>query len=120
MVRIATTAVGLLSIALALTVRIEEHRIASEQVRASSAALAPIHVETRVTCSSPNEHGIRTASVVASSPPWATLRFDRVEQSPELCTSPALIRSAPTHRLVEFKPLVIGGGRVIAANGSGS
>jgi hypothetical protein len=53
-------------------------------------ALDPILVEARVTYSAPNEQGIRRAHVVASTPSWAALRFDRVEQAPDLCASPAL------------------------------
>jgi hypothetical protein len=77
-----------------------------------------IPIEARVSCSPANEDGIRTATVTASSPPWATVRFGRIEQSPELCTSPALVRGRTPHRLVRFTPLVIGGGRVVATDGS--
>ncbi|MDB4878550.1 MAG: hypothetical protein JWM41_4996 [Gemmatimonadetes bacterium] len=77
-----------------------------------------IPIEARVSCSPANEDGIRTATVTASSPPWAKVRFGHVEQSPELCTSPALVRSRTPRRLVRFTPLVIGGGRVVATDGS--
>jgi hypothetical protein len=78
-------------------------------------ALDPIHVEARVTCSPPNGDGIRTASVVAAAPSWATVRFDRLEQSPELCASPALVRSAQSRRAFGFAPLLVGAGRVFNA-----
>jgi hypothetical protein len=64
--------------------------------------------------------GIKTASIAASSPPWARLRLDRVEQSPDLCASPALLRNPTPHRTLAFTPLVIDGGRVFAAQGLGS
>lgn len=82
-------------------------------------AIDPIHVDARVVCSSPNEVGVRTASVIASSPPWANLHFDRVEQAPELCASPALSNARQSRRFLQRSRLVVGGGRVIAANGSG-
>jgi hypothetical protein len=83
-------------------------------------ALDPIHVAAHVLCATPDRNGIRAASVVASTPSWATITFDRLEQSPDLCASPALIRTARSRRLLEFEPVVIGGGRVIRPDGVGS
>lgn len=82
-----------------------------------SIALDPIHVDARVMCSDPNEHGIKTASIVASSPNWATVQFDRVEQSPDICASRVPIRERPIHRRIAFKRLVIGAGRVLQFDG---
>jgi hypothetical protein len=80
--------------------------------------LDSIHVEARVLCAPPNADGIRTASVIASTPVWARLRFDHVEQSPDLCASPALM--APhERRIVSFAPLVVGGGLVAARGRAG-
>lgn len=83
-------------------------------------ALDPIHVAAHVTCAAPDRNGIRTASVVASAPSWATITFDRLEQSPDLCASPALVRTARSRQRLEFEPVVIGGGRVIRPDGVGS
>ena len=83
-------------------------------------AIDSIPVEARIACASPNESGIKTASITATSPPWARLRFDRVEQSPDLCASPALAHPRKASRLLAFTPLVLGGGRVLASNGSGT
>jgi hypothetical protein len=79
--------------------------------------LDSIHVDARVACSPPNEHGVKSASITASTPPWARLRFDRVEQSPDLCASPALARRSDTRRLMSFAPLVLGAGRIVASRG---
>jgi hypothetical protein len=83
-------------------------------------ALDPIHVSAHVMCATPDRNGIRTASVVASAPSWATITFDRLEQSPDLCASPALVRTARSRRLFELAPVVIGGGRVIRPDGVGA
>jgi hypothetical protein len=81
-------------------------------------ALDPIHMDARVTCAAPNEQGIRSATVVAAAPSWATVQFDRVEQSPDLCASPALMRAPrPTRR---FSSLLIGAGRVMDFRGVAS
>jgi hypothetical protein len=79
-------------------------------------AIDPIPIEARVSCSGPNGQGIKTASVSASSPTWATVRFGRVEQSPEVCGSPAL-RSGKSHRGLFSRRLVIGVGRALTPNG---
>ena len=79
----------------------------------------PLHVGLRVMCGAADENGIRAASVAAEVPPWATVHFDRVEQSPELCASPALARRSSGFGHLGFAPLVIGAGRVFGGNGSG-
>jgi hypothetical protein len=81
-------------------------------------ALDPIHLDARMSCSPPNEDGIRTAAIAATTPVWATVRFDRLEQSPDLCASPALLRTQRGRR-VEFERVVIGAGRITRWNGSG-
>jgi hypothetical protein len=83
-------------------------------------ALDPIHVDARLTCSAPNDQGIRTASVVAAAPVWATVRFDRVEQSPELCASPALMRADRSRRAFGLLKLLFGAGRVMDVRGLAS
>jgi len=73
-------------------------------------ALDPIPISARLMCSAPDGHGVRSASVVASSPPWARLRLGRLEQAPELCASPALVTRAPPR--VAFGRVVVGVGLV--------
>lgn len=70
---------------VAADVEIAEHP--DSATLALRVALDPIHVDARFMCSAPDGNGIRSASIVASAPSWAVLRFDRVEQSPELCAS---------------------------------
>jgi len=79
-------------------------------------AIDPIPIEARVSCSRPNGQGIKTASVSASSPTWATVRFGRVEQSPEVCGSPALRSEQSRHGLFSRR-LVVGVGRALTRNG---
>jgi len=79
--------------------------------------LDPIHLAARVTCTAPNSEGVRTASIAASSPSWATVRFDRVEQSPELCTAPATARRSG--RRIGFAPVILGVGYVRLLGGPG-
>ena len=55
-------------------------------------ALDPIHLTARLGCAAPDAQGIRSASIVASSPPWATVRFDSVEQSPAVCSTAGVVR----------------------------
>jgi hypothetical protein len=81
-------------------------------------ALDPIHMDARLTCAAPNERGIRAATVVAAAPSWANVRLDRVEQSPDLCASPALMSASRSkHRLPQ---LLIGVGRVMNVRGLAS
>jgi hypothetical protein len=82
-------------------------------------ALDSIPLGVRVTCAPPDGNGIRTASVAATMPRWASAKLQQVEQSPELCASPALVRSKTSRRWFRFAPLVAGVGRTVSANGSG-
>lgn len=81
-------------------------------------ALDPLHVEARVSCAPPDGSGIRAASVSATGPAWADIRFDRVEQSAELCASPALPVERPKHRWLGGVPLVIGVGPALTSRGA--
>ncbi len=101
---------------VAADVEMQEH---PDSARLSlTVALDPIHMDARLTCAAPDERGIRTATVVAAAPSWANVRFDRVEQSPDLCASPALMRaSRSNHR---FPQLLIGVGRVMDFRGLAS
>lgn len=79
-------------------------------------ALDPIPVVARLSCAPPNEHGIRSASIEAQTPAWAHVRFDDVQQSPDLCASPALAGSG--RRWIRFAPVVIGAGRIVLPDGT--
>ena len=81
-------------------------------------SIDPIPIEARVTCAPANANGIRAAAVVASSPVWATVRFAQVEQSPDVCASPALVGVGRRAGAIHFTPLVVGAGLTVAANGS--
>lgn len=81
-------------------------------------AVDPIPLSARLSCSAPNDQGIRTAVVVASAPPWATVHFAELEQSPDLCASPALGRSQVRHA-IEIRRLMIGAGRTFPVAGAG-
>lgn len=80
-------------------------------------AIDPIPIEARVSCSIPDGQGIKAASVSATSPTWATVRFGRVEQSPEVCGSPALKGSVQSRRGLFSRRLVIGAGRALTPGG---
>lgn len=83
--------------------------------------LDSIPLGLRLSCANPDPHGIRAASIEAIAPPWASVRFGSVEQSPDLCVSPALTNStthATGRALVRWKPLVVGVGRVFHTDGS--
>ena len=79
-------------------------------------SLDTIKVGARLSCSAPNAQGIRAASIVASTPTWATVRFGQVEQAPEVCQAQSTQRGAG-HRLV-FRPLSIGVGRAAVWGGA--
>ena len=79
----------------------------------------PLPLSVRLVCGAADENGIRAASIAAEAPAWATVRFDRVEQSPELCASPALAKRAGGVGHLGFTPLVIGAGRVFGGSGPG-
>lgn len=50
----------------------------------------PLTLETRLGCGPANGAGIRAASVTLVGPAWATLTLGRVEQTADVCRSPAL------------------------------
>jgi len=80
-------------------------------------AVDPISLVARVECAPADATGIRAASIVTSTPRWVSVRFQRVEQSSDVCASPALIR--PPAGRFEFAPVVIGAGRIGTVNGAG-
>ena len=77
-------------------------------------ALDPLHVEARVSCAPADSSGIRAATVSATGPAWADIRFDRVEQSAELCASPALAAERRRHPRL---PIMLGAGAVLDPHG---
>ena len=80
-------------------------------------SLDPISLIAQVECAAADADGIRAASIVTSTPRWASVTFQRVEQSSGVCASPALIHSLQGK--FEFAPVVIGAGRIGTANGAG-
>jgi hypothetical protein len=80
-------------------------------------ALDPLHVEARVSCAPADRSGIRAATVSATGPAWADIRFDRVEQSAELCASPALVRPRTGHSWLGGVPVVIGAWPMLVPGG---
>lgn len=52
--------------------------------------LDAIPLELRLGCGKANGDGIKSAEATLTGPTWATLQLGRVEQSPDLCRSPAL------------------------------
>lgn len=84
-------------------------------------ALDSIPMDLRVGCSAADRDGIRAATVDAVTPKWATVRFARLEQSPELCASPALTASrSRAERRFAFSPLMAGFGPALSVNGTWS
>lgn len=79
-------------------------------------ALDTLSLHLRLACSAPDRNGIRAASIEAAMPDWAHVRFGQVQQSPDICASPALTGRAPTRSLFKWKPVVIGAGRVLIAD----
>ena len=82
-------------------------------------AMDPVHLEARVGCAPPNAQGIRAATVSATGPAWAAVRFDRVEQGEGLCASPALESHAASRGWFRATPLMVGAGRVVTPTGAG-
>lgn len=80
-------------------------------------ALDTAHVEARVSCAPADANGIRAASVEAETAPWLAIRLGRVEQSPEVCASPALRDARRRGLHVSLNRLLIGGGLVAPARG---
>ena len=82
-------------------------------------AMDPVHLEARVGCAPANAQGIRAATVSATGPAWAAVRFDRVEQGEGLCASPALEPHAARRGWFRATPLMVGAGRVVTPAGAG-
>jgi hypothetical protein len=72
-------------------------------------ALDPIPLVARLSCAAPNADGIRSASIETTSPAWAKVNFTDVQQSPDLCRSPALEGGGGWHMHPAF---VVGGGLI--------
>jgi hypothetical protein len=83
-------------------------------VMAVQVLLDTMHLEARVGCAAPDPNGIREATVSVTGPRWATLAFERVEHSPELCASPALARE---RRRSPWPAIAIGTGAVLDPHG---
>jgi hypothetical protein len=80
---------------------------------------APATLALRIGCGDPVD-GIRPATAVATGPAWLSLQLGRVEQSPDLCRSPALSsgdRRSLLRRLVDRVGVEVGYGATLA-NGS--
>jgi hypothetical protein len=73
----------------------------------------PLNVQARVTCSEPNQWGVRSASVGTIAPPWVDVRLGQVEQSPEVCSSDLRRRASRPSRFIQIAPVVIAAGRVV-------
>jgi hypothetical protein len=78
-------------------------------------ALDTIPIAVRLYCTAADANGVRTASIVASSPRWAAVRFDRVEQESGLCSAGAAPPSRSAQGFV-VSPAV-GAGRVMTLAG---
>ena len=98
------------------TVVAEVNLHADSSALSLSIAMDPIPVAARVECAKTNENGLRSAFIIVSTPQWASLRLDRVEQSPEVCGIPAPQDHESRH--LSFAPLVLGAGRVSGQDGS--
>jgi hypothetical protein len=80
--------------------------------------LDSIPVDVRLGCAAPDGDGIRSASIDAVTPAWASVRFQRVEQASELCASPGLTEaSRRPERQFAFTPLTVGFGRALSLDG---
>jgi hypothetical protein len=77
-------------------------------------ALDTLRLETRIGCAASNAAGLREATVSVTGPRWASVRFDRVEQSPDLCGSPALARE---RRTSPWLAIALGAGAVLDRHG---
>lgn len=82
--------------------------------------LDPVSLTVRLSCGASDTNGIRGASITAATPHWLSVRFDTVEQSPDLCASPALAKPASSRGVGAFIPLMVGVGRVLGADGMNS
>jgi hypothetical protein len=69
--------------------------------------LDPVVADVRVSCSPADSVGIRAASISAATPTWASVKFGRVEQAPDVCQRPVEKR----RRWFAFRPLAVGVGR---------
>ena len=70
----------------------------------------------RLSCGAEDQFGIRAASIEATAPPWATVRFSHVEQAPEIC-SPRAVRTLTREHFHGMRPL-LGVGRSITPAGN--
>jgi len=80
-------------------------------------ALDELQLEARIGCAPANASGIREATVSMTGPKWAAIRLDRVEQSPELCASPALSSRGTGHSWLAGIPIVAGAGPLLGPGG---
>lgn len=85
---------------------------------AMQVVLDTVPLTTRVHCSPPGEGGIRSASIVATAPPWAVIRIGDVHQDPDVCngSTPAV---RPSRRLVGWSPVTLSVGRQLGAGRTG-
>jgi hypothetical protein len=80
---------------------------------AVTVALDTIPMTVRVGCRVTGDAGIRAASVMLTAPPWATVRFDDVQQDPGIC-NPSVTQQPPGgRRLFSWAPVALSVGRTI-------
>ena len=61
--------------------------------------LDTIAMDARVGCRRADREGVRSAALTVVAPTWASVRIGRVEQSPEVCTSPDPVARSGTRAL---------------------
>jgi hypothetical protein len=77
-------------------------------------------IEARVGCGSVDAVGVRPATLSLTGPQWMTLRLDRVEQEPRVCspaTPPSEARRSLAGLIARRMRLGIGYGAVLAPDG---
>jgi hypothetical protein len=66
----------------------------------------------RLSCGAEDQYGIRAASIEATAPTWAAVRFNRVEQAPEICSPRAVSSLAHESHVRGIRPF-LGVGRTL-------
>ena len=82
-------------------------------------ALDTIPLTARIQCSAAGDAGIRAASIVATAPPWAAVRFGGVQQDPGVCNPPPEHGAERPRRFFSWAPVALSVGRQLGAGNSG-
>jgi len=102
-----------------LDAQLAHQPVGDSMTLAVAIALDTIPISLRLGCRDPGAAGIREASVMLLTPPWAAVRFGAVEQDPAICNPAHSAAHNAGRRRFAWAPIALSVGRTIGPGPSG-